>query len=72
MTREHAVRARVPSTRLLERQEATWKSSFPQDARVTRFGIALAKDPTTQYGVYWAMVVAAEPPPGSGAPLQPQ
>ena len=50
-----------------------WRHSPEHDAnlrlaRVTRFGIALAKDPTTQYGVYWAMVVAAEPPSaGSGA-----
>jgi hypothetical protein len=30
-------------------------------ARATRFGIALAKDARTQYRVYWAMEVAAEP-----------
>ena len=51
-----------------------WRHSPEHDAnlrlaRVTRFGIALAKDPTTQYGVYWAMVVAADPPPAGGGAL---
>jgi len=53
-----------------------WRHSPEHDAnlrlaRVTRFGIALAKDPTTQYGVYWAMMVAAEPPPVGGGALLP-
>jgi hypothetical protein len=26
----------------------------------TRFAIAIAKNPDTQYGVYWAMEIAAE------------
>jgi uncharacterized protein YkwD len=30
-------------------------------AEVTRFGIAIAKNPDTRYGVYWAMEIAAEP-----------
>ena len=28
----------------------------------SRFGIAIAKNPNTQYGVFWAMEIAAEPP----------
>jgi len=51
-----------------------WRHSPEHDAnlrlaRVTRFGIALAKDATTEYGIYWAMVVAAEPPAAGGAYL---
>ena len=43
-----------------------WRGSPAHDAnlllpRATRFGIALAKDPSTDYGVYWAMVIAADP-----------
>lgn len=30
-------------------------------AEGTRFGIAIAKNPDTRYGVYWAMEIAAEP-----------
>lgn len=45
---------------------ADWQRSSGHNANLlmpqaTRFGIALAKDPATQYGTYWAMVVAAEP-----------
>ena len=29
--------------------------------KATRLGIAIAKDPRTHYGVYWAMELAAEP-----------
>ena len=51
-----------------------WRRSPEHDAnlrlpRVTRFGIALAKDPSTDYGVYWAMVIAADAPPVGGAYL---
>ncbi len=47
---------------------AGWRGSPEHDANLrianaTRFGIALAKDPRTQYGVYWAMEMAAEPRP---------
>jgi hypothetical protein len=43
-----------------------WRGSPEHDANLlmahaTRFGIALAKDPRTRFGVYWAMEVAAEP-----------
>ena len=44
-------------------------------AEGTRFGIAIAKNPDTQYGVYWAMEIAAEParpaphPEGAFMPL---
>jgi uncharacterized protein YkwD len=45
---------------------AGWRGSPEHDAnllmaRATRFGIALAKDARTQYRVYWAMEVVAEP-----------
>ena len=45
---------------------AGWRGSPEHDAnlliaRATRFGIAIAKDARTQYRVYWAMEVAAEP-----------
>lgn len=45
---------------------AGWQKSSGHNANLlmpqaTRFGIALAKDPATEYRVYWAMVVAAEP-----------
>ncbi len=44
-----------------------WRDSPGHDANLlipeaSRFGIALAKNPKTQYGVYWAMEIAAEPP----------
>ena len=48
-----------------------WRRSPEHDANLklsdaTRFGIAIAKNPDGQYGVYWAMEVAAEPrPPAS-------
>ncbi len=43
-----------------------WRESAGHDANLlipeaTRFGIAIAKNPDTQYGVYWAMEIAAEP-----------
>jgi uncharacterized protein YkwD len=42
-----------------------WRSSAGHAANLlmpdaTRFGIALAKNPSAAYGAYWAMVVAAE------------
>jgi uncharacterized protein YkwD len=45
-----------------------WRTSPEHDANLrmttaTRFGIAIAKDPHTHYGVYWAMELAAEPRP---------
>lgn len=52
---------------------AGWRESPEHDAnlliaRATRFGIAVAKDARTQYRVYWAMEVAAEPQRPAGAP----
>ncbi len=52
---------------------AGWRGSPEHDAnlliaRATRFGIAVAKDARTQYRVYWAMEVAAEPQRPAGAP----
>lgn len=43
-----------------------WRESPEHDANLlmpnaTRFGIAVARDARTQYRVYWAMEVAAEP-----------
>ena len=43
-----------------------WRQSPGHDANLlmkeaTRFGIALAKDPSTTYRTYWALVIAAEP-----------
>lgn len=43
-----------------------WRKSPGHDANLlmkeaTRFGIALAKDPSTTYRAYWALVIAAEP-----------
>lgn len=45
---------------------AGWKASSGHDANLrlpdaTRFGVALAKDPQTQYGAWWALVIAGEP-----------
>ena len=42
-----------------------WRESPAHDANLllaegTRFGIAIAKNPETQYGVYWAMEIAAD------------
>jgi len=47
-----------------------WRRSREHDsnlliAHATRFGIAIAKDPRSHYGVYWAMEMAAEPGPAS-------
>ncbi len=46
---------------------AGWRSSAGHDANLrmaeaTRFGIALAKDARTQYGAWWALVIAGDPP----------
>jgi hypothetical protein len=45
-----------------------WRESSAHNANLliaegTRFGIAIAKNPDTQYGVYWAMEIAVEPAP---------
>ena len=45
---------------------AGWRSSAGHDANLlmsgaTRFGVALAKNPSAGYGAYWAMEVAADP-----------
>jgi hypothetical protein len=53
-----------------------WRGSPEHDAnlliaRATRFGIAVAKDARTQYRVYWAMEVAAEPQRPAGGPASP-
>ena len=47
-----------------------WRGSPAHNANLliaegTRFGIAIAKNPDTQYGVYWAMEIAAEPAPAT-------
>jgi uncharacterized protein YkwD len=44
-----------------------WRESPEHNANLliphaTRFGVAIAKDPRTRYGVYWAMEVAADAP----------
>jgi uncharacterized protein YkwD len=49
---------------------AGWRGDGGHDANLlmpgaTRFGIALAKNPSDGYGVYWAMEVAAEPRTGA-------
>jgi uncharacterized protein YkwD len=51
---------------------AGWRASAGHNANLlmsgaSRFGIALAKNPSDAYGVYWAMEVGAEPRSG-GAP----
>jgi len=57
-----------------------WRQSPGHDANLllasaSRFGIAIAKNANTQYGVYWAMEVAGEPRPAMaggflwGAPI---
>jgi uncharacterized protein YkwD len=51
-----------------------WETSPEHDANLrianaTRFGIAIAKDPRTHYGVYWAMEMAAEPRPAGSGPF---
>jgi uncharacterized protein YkwD len=50
----------------LEEAMTSWRQSSEHDAnllmaRATRFGIGIAKDPRTHFGVYWAMEIAAEP-----------
>jgi uncharacterized protein YkwD len=49
-----------------------WRESPAHDANLllpegARFGIAIAKNRDTQYGVYWAMEIAAEPRPPAQA-----
>ena len=51
---------------------AGWRASAGHDANLlmpgaTRFGIALARNPSAGYGAYWAMEVGNEPRSG-GAP----
>ena len=43
-----------------------WRESSEHNANLliasaSRFGIAIAKNPNTQYGIYWAMEIAGEP-----------
>ena len=50
----------------LEEAMSGWRGSAAHDANlrlpnVTRLGIALAKNPATHYGAYWAMELASEP-----------
>ena len=45
-----------------------WRQSPGHNANLlmkeaTRYGIALAKDPRTSYGAWWALVIAADPEP---------
>ena len=47
----------------------SWAHSPEHDANLrlrsaTRFGVALAKNPRSRYGAYWAMAIAS-PPPGA-------
>ena len=55
----------------LDEALAGWRASAGHDANLlmagaTRFGIALAKNPSGGYGAYWAMEVGAEQRSGSG------
>jgi uncharacterized protein YkwD len=50
----------------LEEAMAGWRGSPEHNANLlipnaTRVGVAIAKDPRTRYGVYWALELAAEP-----------
>jgi uncharacterized protein YkwD len=50
----------------LQDEMDAWRRSPAHNANLLmpdakRFGIAIAKDPRAQYGVYWAMEMAAEP-----------
>jgi uncharacterized protein YkwD len=56
----------------LDEAMAGWRHSPGHDANLlmasaTRFGIAIAKNPDTQYGVYWAMEMASEARPRAPA-----
>jgi uncharacterized protein YkwD len=58
----------------LEEAMTGWRESSAHNANLllgegTRFGIAIAKSPDTQYGVYWAMEIAAEPARATAFPL---
>jgi uncharacterized protein YkwD len=44
-----------------------WRTSPEHDANLrmpsaTRFGIALAKNPRSSWGAFWAMAIASPPP----------
>ncbi len=57
----------------LDQAMAGWRGSPEHDANLlighaTRFGIAIARDARTQYRVYWAMEIAAEPQRRAGGP----
>jgi uncharacterized protein YkwD len=57
----------------LEEAMTGWRNSPEHNAnllmpKATRLGIAIAKDPRTHYGVYWAMELAAEPRVRSNGP----
>jgi uncharacterized protein YkwD len=57
----------------LDEAMSGWRHSPEHDANLlirnaTRFGIAIAKDPRTHYGVYWAMEMAAEPRRATASP----
>jgi uncharacterized protein YkwD len=52
----------------LDAAMAGWRGSPEHDANLkirgaTRMGIAIAKDPRTRFGVYWALELADDPPP---------
>jgi Cysteine-rich secretory protein family len=56
----------------LEEAIASWRGSPGHDANLlmagaTRFGVAICKNPDSQYGVYWTMEVASEPKPRASA-----
>jgi hypothetical protein len=50
----------------LDEAMAGWRGSAEHDANLrmagaTRMGVAIAKSPSTHYGVYWALELAADP-----------
>ena len=56
----------------LDEAMASWRGSPGHDANLlmagaTRFGVAIAKNPDSQYGIYWAMEVASETKPQAPA-----
>jgi len=56
----------------LDEAMAGWRSSAEHDANLrmagfTRMGVAIAKSPSTHYGVYWALELAADQQRVSGA-----
>jgi uncharacterized protein YkwD len=51
-----------------EEAMAAWRNSPEHDVNLrmksaTRFGVALAKNPKSPWGAFWAMAIASAPPP---------